>query len=98
MFTKIHPYEEYINRFVRPGKEQYTATQIAEFINEQLQNKNAVNPKHLGVYLKKADYFNVSRFINKTTRRVYSVFLVEKPTGLIEAKIMEVQNDTDSEF
>lgn len=97
-YTKIHPYEEYINRFVRHGNGQYTATQIAEFINEQLQNKNAVNPKHLGVYLKKAGYFNVPRFINKGTHRVYSVFLVEKPFGLIEARIMEVQNETESEL
>lgn len=97
-YTKIHPYEEYINRFVRHGNEQYTATQIAEFINEQLQNKNAVNPKHLGVYLKKAGYFNVSRTINKGTHRVYSVFLVVRPTGLIEATIMRVQNETDSEL
>ena len=34
-FIKVHPYEEYINLFVNPGNGQYTATQIAEFINTQ---------------------------------------------------------------
>jgi hypothetical protein len=83
-FRKIHPYEEYINRFVRQGRQYYTATEIAEQINAHLQNRNAVNPRQLGIYLKKAGYENTSRHIKGKTHRVYEVYLEPVP-NFIEA-------------
>lgn len=96
-FTRVHPYEEYINRFVRPGKEQYTATQISEFINTQLENKGAVNPRHLGIYLKKAGYENQTKLINNHYHRIYQVSLVEKDFGLIVRQDLVVRPDSDSD-
>jgi hypothetical protein len=75
-FTKIHPYEEYIARFIDHGDGQYTATQIAEFINDCLKDTNAVNPRQLGVYLKKAGYNNKSCWIGNKTQRIYEVTLL----------------------
>jgi predicted P-loop ATPase len=84
-FIKSHPYEEYISRFVSHGDEFLTATQIAEYINSCLTNNNAVNPRQLGVYLKKAGYQRESRWINGATHRIYKVTLLPE-SSLIEAQ------------
>ncbi len=99
-FRKIHPYEEYINRFVDHGDQLCTATQIAEHINEVLNNKNAVNPRQLGVYLKKAGYDNKPRSRNGKTHRPYEVTLLPD-TDLIEAKELvhqDIHNDNTRLF
>jgi hypothetical protein len=89
-FTKSHPYEEYLSRFVAPGNTPLTSTQIAEYINFALHNNNAVNPRQLGVYLKKAGYTRESRWIGGSTHRVYDVELLPV-TDLIERHDMVVQ-------
>jgi hypothetical protein len=94
-FRKIHPYEEYINRFVEHGTHLCTATQIAEHINEILNNKSAVNPRQLGVYLKKAGYNNPPRSINGKSHRVYEVSLLPA-TDLIEATELVHQDNPDN--
>jgi len=75
-FTNVHPYEEYIARFIEHGEELLTGTQISEYINERLNNNNAVNPRQLGIYMKKAGYENASRWVNGKTNRVYEVTLL----------------------
>jgi len=94
-FRKVHPYEEYINRFVEKGTQLCTATQIAEHINEVLNNKNAVNPRQLGVYLKKAGYDNPPRSIEGKTHRPYEVTLLPG-TELIEATELVHQDTPDN--
>lgn len=79
-FTKIHPYEEYINRFITRGKDCYTATEICEFINSELDN-NAVNARQLGVYLKKAGYESELKWRENKAARLYSnILLLPKST------------------
>jgi len=75
-FTKIHPYEEYIGRFITRGQDSYTATEICEFINSELDNNNAVNPRQLGVYLKKAGYESELKWRENKAARLYSSILL----------------------
>jgi hypothetical protein len=77
-YRKIHPYEEYISRFVDHGTEFYSATQISEFINECVGNPNATNPNILGVYMKKAGYENIMRWNGAKSKRGYEVTLLDE--------------------
>jgi len=75
-YRKIHPYEEYISRFVDHGTDFYSATEISEFINECVGNPNATNPNILGVYMKKAGYENDMRWNGSKSKRGYEVTLL----------------------
>ena len=90
-FTKVHPYEEYIARFIEHGKDALTATQICEYINERLNNNNAVNPRQLGIYLKKAGYENETRWVNNKSQRVYDVTLLPE-SEMGEFRVLDAKN------
>lgn len=81
-FTKFHPYEEYINRFIEKGQDTYTATEIAEFINNELNNSSAINVRQFGVYLKKAGYVSKVKWNSDSggNKRVYeNIMLLSDP-------------------
>lgn len=96
-YRKVHPYEEYINRFVQTGDGRYTATQIAEHINNQIGNKNAANPNILGIYMKKAGYNNVPKFHNGKTHRIYQVILLQENFPDITSHLLGEVADNDQE-
>jgi len=83
-FTKFHPYEEYISRFIEKGQDTYTATEIAEFINHELNNSSAINVRQFGVYLKKAGYISRVKWSSDKggNKRVYeNIMLMSDSNG-----------------